>query len=322
MYIKDIFMNLRPSSSLALLMLALSIFPVMLRAQPSDVTSKIAFTHGGNLTTFPFDWRKGMIFVPVSINGSKPLSFVLDSGSTRTLIDRQVAAGLSLKASGTGSLQGAGAGRIPIEFIHDVNIALPGVESKGYELSTADLQPLEASLGVRVDGILGYELFSRFVVTVDYETKSLTFTVPEAFRPSNDALALPIEIRDKWPFVKAELVLPGPVTVQDSFLIDSGSSDAVDHPIVMNLQSRASGQSGVGLGTPGQGATVRATSFRLGRYTLSAPIVSCCGASEATSRLIGSEVLRRFTVTFDYPSSRIFITPNSYFGKPFSLDGN
>src|ERR1017187_9811804 len=189
-------------------------------------------------TTFAFEWRKGMIFVPVRINGSKPFSFVLDSGSTRIVIDRVLASDLGLKANGTGSLQGAGAGRIPIEFIHDVRIGLPGVEDGGYELSTADLQPLESSLGVRVDGILGYELFQRFVITIDYEKKTLTFTLPGAFRPSEDAQVLPIELRDKWPFVKAELVLPGPVTIQDSFMIDSGSSDAVDHPIVMKIQSR------------------------------------------------------------------------------------
>jgi hypothetical protein len=312
----------RRISRLMLPVITLTIFPVVLGAQSSDLSGKTAFTSDHSVTTFAFDLRKGMIFVPVRINGSTPLSFVLDSGSTRTLIDRRLAAVLGLKARGTGSLQGAGSGRIPVEFIHDVTVALPGVEGKGYELSTADLQPLEASLGVKVDGILGYELFSRFVVTVDYEAKNLTFTLPAAFRPSDAALALPIELRDKWPFVKAELVLPGPVTVQDSFLIDSGSSDAVDHPIVMNLQSRVSGESGVGLGEPVQGATALATSFRLGRYTLAAPTVSCCGASEATSRLIGSEVLRRFTVTFDYPSSRLFITPNSYFGKPFPAGGD
>ena len=110
--------------------------------------------------------------------------------------------------------------------------------------------------------------------------------------------------------MKAELVLPGPVAVQDSFLIDSGSSDAVDHPIVMNLQSRTAAASGVGLGAAVQGVTAQATAFRLGRYAVNAPIVSCCGATDATSRLIGNEVLRRFTVTFDYPHSRIFITPN------------
>jgi hypothetical protein len=271
----------------------------------------IAFAVPGQPSTFAFEWRKGMIFIPVRLNGSRPLSFVLDTGSTRSVVDRTLAAALGLKASGAGSLQGAGAGRIPIAFIHDVSIALPGLESAGYEFSTADLRPLAASLGVKVDGILGYEVFSRFVVTVDYQRKRLTFTPPGAFRaPGGDAQALPIELRDKWAFVKAVLVLPGPVAVADSFLIDSGSSDAVDHPIVMNLQSRVAGTSGVGLGAPVAGATAQATALRLGRYTVGNPMVSCCGATDATSRLIGNEVLRRFTVTFDYPSARIFITPN------------
>jgi predicted aspartyl protease len=194
--------------------------------------------------------------------------FVLDTGSTRTIVDRAVAKSLGLKTSGSSSLQGAGAGRIPIEFIHDVSITLPGIESAGYELSTADLQPLEASFDVRVDGILGYELFSRFVVTVDYEAKTMTLGQPGTFHASNTAQAIPIELRDKWAFVKAELVLPGPVKVQDTFLIDSGSSDAVDHPIVMKLDSRVSTTSGVGLGTQVQGATARATSFRLGASTV------------------------------------------------------
>jgi len=265
----------------------------------------------GKTSTFPFDWRWGMIFVPVRIDGSRPLSFVLDTWSTRNLIDRKLAASLGLKASGSSSLQGAGAGRIPVAFIHDVRIALPGIEGAGYEFSTADLQPLEASLGVKVEGILGYEVFSRFVVTVDYQAKRLTFTLPEAFRPPGEsAQALPIELRDKWAFVKAELVLPGPVTVQDSFMIDSGSSDAVDHPIVMNLQSRTASRSGVGIGASVVGATAQAASFRLGHYSVPAPIVSCCGATDATSKLIGNEVLRRFKVTFDYPSSRIFVAPN------------
>jgi hypothetical protein len=291
--------------------MALAIFPGVWRGEASDLASKATFAGQCKTSTFAFDWRQGMIFVPVRLNGSRPLSFVLDTGSTRNLIDRGLAKALGLKASGTGSLQGAGAGRIPIAFIHDVSIALPGVESTGYEFSTADLQPLEASVGVRVDGIIGYELFSRFVVTVDYKARRLTVTLPEAFHPpGKSAQVLPIELRDKWAFVKAELVLPGPVTVQDSFLIDSGSSDAVDHPIVMNLQSRVRSQSGAGLGAPVTGATAQATSFRLGRYTVTAPTVSCCGATEATSRLIGNEVLRRFTVTFDYPHSRIFITPN------------
>jgi predicted aspartyl protease len=301
---------------LQVLAMAVSVVPAVLCGQASDTKDKATFAAGDRKATFGFDWRNGMIFIPVRLNGSRPLSFVLDTGSTKMIVDRALATSLGLKAGGSGSLQGAGAGRIPIEFIHNVSIALPGIESTGYEFSTADLQPLETSLGVRVDGILGYELFSRFVVTVDFEAKTMTLNSPGAFPISNAAQEIPIELRDKWAFVKAELVFPGSVTVQDAFLIDTGSSDAVDHPIVMKLENRVPATSGVGLGAQIQGATARATSFRLGRYSITAPTVSCCGASDATSKLIGNEVLQRFTVIFDYPSSRIFIEPNSYFEKP------
>ena len=250
-----------------------------------------------------------MIFVSVRLNGSRPLSFVLDTGSARNLIDRTLAVGLGFKTGGTGSLQGAGAGRVPISFIHGVSLALPGLESAGYEFSTADLQPLATSLGVKVDPRIRCLQPLRRDRGLPGETSDVHSA--GSLRPPNGAAEeLPIEMREKWAFVKAVLVLPGPVAVQDSFLIDSGSSDAVDHPIVMHLQSRASGTSGVGLGAPIQGATAHAASFRLGRYSVTGPMVSCCGATDATSKLIGNEVLRHFAVTFDYPSSRIFITPN------------
>jgi len=143
---------------IALSVTALTLLNVEIHAQPSVVTGKAVFASDAKVSTFPFEWHQGMIFVPVRINGSKPLSFVLDSGSSRILIDRSLATRLGLGTSGKGSLQGAGTGRIPIEYIHNVDVALPGVESSGYELATADLKPLQTSLGVKVDGILGYEL--------------------------------------------------------------------------------------------------------------------------------------------------------------------
>jgi hypothetical protein len=297
-----------------LLMITLAVFSIASFSMPSYVNEAQsnagdAFAHGSK-STFPFEWRQEMIFVPVRINGSEPLAFVLDTGSTRMLIDRALAKALGLKTAGIGSLQGAGEGRVPIEFLENVNVGLPDLDSKGYEFSTADLKPLQASLGTKVDGILGYEFFRRFVITIDYEAKNMTVTEPQGFHSSDSAQALPIEVKDKWAFVKADLVLPGPVTVQDRFLIDSGSGDAVDHPIVMKLQSRVSAQSGVGLGDPVQGATAKATSLQLGRYSVPSPVVGCCGATDATSKLIGNDVLKFFTVTFDYPASRIWIAPN------------
>jgi hypothetical protein len=129
---------------------------------------------------------------------------------------------------------------------------------------------------------------------------------------------LPLEIRDKWAFVKGELIFAGPVTIDDTFFVDMGSSDAIDHPIVKTIQTRSASESGVGLGTSVKGEVAVATSFRIGPFILKGPIVACCGATEATSRMIGTDVLRRFTVTFDYPSSRLFLRPNRSLHAPFN----
>ena len=288
----------------ALLFLLLT-FALVLPAQQDD---RVA-------TTFPFEFRSGMIFLPVRLNGSPPLSFVLDTGSARMLVDRALAKTLGLKATGHGSMQGAGSGRIPVESIENVAIGLTGLDSNGYEISTTDLHPLQASLGEKVDGILGYEFFRRFVVTVDYAAKTLTITPPNAFHPDPSAQPVSIQIREKWAFVPGELVFPGAVTVQDHFLLDTGSSDAIDHPIVTKLQSSTPSQSGVGLGAPVAGATAKATSFRLGQYTVPSPTVACCGATDTTSKLIGSDVLKFFTLTIDYPNAKIWLKPNLTFPK-------
>lgn len=255
---------------------------------------------------FQFEWKEGMIIVPVSIRGSRPLRFVLDSGSTRMLLDRAVAASLGFREGETSSLQGAGQGRIPIRALHDVDLQFPGLDSNGYDFFTIDLAPEERTLGTREDGILGYDFFSRFVVTIDFEARRVTVQPPAAFRPRSGSEELPLAIRGKWPFVKGELVLPGPVTVQDSFLVDSGSSDGVDHPAVKTMQDKTATSSGIGLGSPVNGVVGVASSFRIGSFTLSSPIVSCCGATEETSRIIGTGILKHFVVTFDYPSSHFF----------------
>jgi len=268
------------------------------------------FAAAGRSTSFAFEWREGVVFLPVSLNGSRPLRFALDSGSTRTLIERTLADSLGLKGGDAGSLQGAGAGRIGIQAVGPVDLALPGLRTRGYDAYATDLKPVGQALKGEVDGILGYDFFARFVVTIDFAARRITLVDPSAWQPAHQAEAIALDIRDKWPFVEGELVLPGPVTVQDRFMIDSGSSDAVDHPVVKAMQSRTATQSGVGLGTPVDGATAQATAFRIGRFSVAQPTVACCGATEATSRLIGTEILRHFTVTFDYPASRLFLAPD------------
>src|ERR1700722_5363843 len=71
--------------------MTIAMFPVVGNVQASDFAGKATFASQDKTSTFTFDWRKGMIFVPVRLNGSRPLAFVLDTGSTRNLVDREIA---------------------------------------------------------------------------------------------------------------------------------------------------------------------------------------------------------------------------------------
>jgi hypothetical protein len=203
--------------------------------------------------------------VPVQIAGHN-LWFVLDSGSGRMLIDKSRAAALGLRMEGTDSLQGAGKGRVPIQFVHDVLIRLQGLESRYTTFSAVDLKSASEALGRSVDGILGFEFLSQFVVTVDYEKKTLRIEVPEAFSQPLQAHAIPIEFHGQWPTVKAEMKIAEDITIQETFLVDSGSGDAVDHPVAKTMESKQEITSGVGLGTPVTGYLGKLSGFKLGAF--------------------------------------------------------
>jgi hypothetical protein len=272
-------------------------------AEPGGVT----FASDDGVATLPFENHGGLVVLPVTIGASRPLRFVLDSGAGRMVLDRAVADELGLAREGSGYVMGAGAGALPVEYVRDVTLALPGLISRGHELAALDLAPLARTVGGRVDGVIGYQVFERAVVEIDYPAGRVTFRASDGYTYRGAGAELPIDIERRWPFVRAELVLDDGTVITDRFLVDSGSSDAVDHPIVREMAARRETETGVGLGTPTRGYVARARAFRLGGFTVEAPNVACCGASEETSRLIGSGVLSRFRVIFDYARRRLIL---------------
>jgi hypothetical protein len=303
-------------SRFAVLVLSGVIACVGISAWAAD--SRDHFKAGQSSVTFPVQIHGSLVYLPVEINGHH-LQFSLDSGSRLTLVDSRLLKELNLRATDKReSLQGAGEGRVPMQAIGGLTLELPGLEVYLDQASATDLSPLNKEGGIRTDGIIGFALLSRYVATIDYEHSTLTLTDPEKFIPSTGAHALPIEIRHGWPFVRADVKPSEDVTLQDTFLIDSGSSDAVDHPVAKTMQSRKPTQTGVGLGTPTTGVVAKLWGFELAGYLIRDVEVACCGTTQDTMRMMGSEILSRFTVTFDYPHKQLFLVPNSPYIQPAS----
>jgi hypothetical protein len=256
----------------------------------------------------PFTNAGHLVIVDVTLNGSRPLSFVLDSGSARMVVDNAVSRELGLHQTGAETIGGAGAGRVPVHRIDHVGYALGGLTPAECEFVAADLSPVTQQIGHRVDGIVGYHFFNRFIITIDYAHHEL-YVRERGAELNNAGEELPIRINKGWSFVRGTLGVEGERAVTDEFLIDSGSDDAIDHPVAQQVHDRTATRTGNGLGASVAGFLATADSFRLGSHELRNLPISCCGGTEQTSRLIGGAVLSRFTVTFDYPHSRIFLAP-------------
>lgn len=109
---------------------------------------------------------------PVLINGKGPYSFVIDTGANRTVIARDVAETLALKASGKAQIHGI-AGVEPSETVSIDRLDIGKVTSKRLRAPMLD----RARLGA--DGLLGVDVLKNRRVAMDFERNLFTISKPD-----------------------------------------------------------------------------------------------------------------------------------------------
>lgn len=267
-----------------------------------------AFESPDHRTVIPVEVSRTGIFFRVSVNRSEPLWFSVDSGAGTNYIDRGAARKIGLPAGEKGYVQGAGAGQVEVERIHDVSFEMPGLTSHLHRLNVVDLEPVQEGWGRRLDGFFGYDFLVRYLVTIDYAARSLTVADPTVRSYRGPGAVLPIEFNRFVPFVRATIEVAGQPPLEDLFLVDSGSQDFVDHPIIGQTAGAAPVETGVGLGNPVPGLFGKIERFTLAGFEMQG-LEGVAGGSGQASRLIGGGVLSRFTVVFDYPNRRLYLEP-------------
>ena len=155
-----------------------------------------ALADGKKRVQIPIEIYNNLIVVPVVLNGALPLKFILDTGvRTAILTEKTFSDILNLSYSRKYSISGPGGEQIIDAYItNNVSLELPGVTGRGHALLVLgeDYLELRNYLGTDVHGILGYELFSRFIIEVDYDKKVLTLSVPTRFRKKGKYQSIPI----------------------------------------------------------------------------------------------------------------------------------
>ena len=106
-----------------------------------------------------------LILVPVMVNGSGPYEFELDTGSSTTVIDPQLATQLSLPRVGHTTLYGAqSSSRVPIA--HASELRLGGARVLNLAVLVESMAGLNEH-GGKIRGVLGENFLSRFDLFLD-----------------------------------------------------------------------------------------------------------------------------------------------------------
>jgi len=266
---------------------------------------KFHFNDPNARTTIPFELTRNGLFFQVLVNGSEPLWFSLDSGSGTNYIDLGVARKLGLEFSGTKKVYGAGKGLIEVQVAEGVSFELPGLLTKGHQVHGIDLTGVD--WGRRLDGFFGYDFLARFVAIIDYEARRLTIADPSRFEYNGSGEIFPLEFDGHLPYVQAKITVPRNPSEESLFLVDTGSQDEVDHPIIAKSPQTRRTTAGVGLGRPSVGVFGPVETLQLGKFQLHD--LSGVAGEGLGSHLIGGGVLHRFKIIFDYSRQRMILEP-------------
>jgi predicted aspartyl protease len=289
-------------------------------------------------TTLPFELVDDHIILPVRVNGSEPLNFVLDSGAAATVIlESRLTNSLDLKMGGELPISGVGTGPDPVAHIVKVSdLSVGKIHIKGLSLVYLPLEsvPFFENLDeVYFDGVIGAQFFERFVVAIDYDRQLISFSEPDskfAIAATDDAKwdELPLQITGGLPYLTTTVDSFSGDEVSVTLLVDTGYRGPVSltpdtHDSIEPPQQFFS-MVGQGLSGDVEINVGMTESFHIGKIELDSLPVSYSiqgGESDDDSNgLLGNEVLRRFNVVFDYPNERMLVSPNDSFAEPIHAD--
>ena len=279
-----------------------------------------------------------LCYLQSRLNSSPPGWFVLDSGSSYTVIDTLKAAEFGFKPTGSGTAEGgASGGDNTFGLLEGVTITTGENRLDNQTVVSLPFQYVAQRVGHPTDGTLGSNLFLNQLVGIDYVKKLVFLGRFDAWKAEDRGEAIPITLEGNVPYVQAKVTLPNGQPVEGKFLVDLGQivaglliSESFQraHPEILKHAPLVHPPRIAAVGGTMEYSAGRVPQLQLGSFKVSEPIVcfpeGAVGvyAKPDLAGAIGADILSRFDVVFDYTRSRMFLKPNADFDKPFQADAS
>ena len=282
------------------------------------------------VTRFPFKQYSGGVMVIRGCfeNIKDSLNFILDTGSGGISLDSTTCSDLNITTTKTDTTITGIGGKRKVDFIFNKTLHLPGLDLKALNFHINNYEVLTSVYGEKVDGIIGYSFFNRYIVKINFDSLFIDVFTPGKMQYPNRGgyilkpafTSLPIQylqIKDRKRF-------------SHNFYFDTGAglcfllSDQYATDSAVLLQKRKP------LLTQAEGMTGRLQmrltvikELKIGPYRFkNVPTYLYKDDFNVTSYpfaggLIGNELLRRFNMTINYGQREIHLQPNSHFNDVF-----
>ncbi|MBC7509476.1 MAG: aspartyl protease family protein [Ferruginibacter sp.] len=281
------------------------------------------------ITRFPFlQYSGGVMVVKAKLNDiPDSLNFILDTGSGGISLDSATCARLKLKLIPSDTVITGMGNSHKVSFVFNQSLHFPGLTVDKLNFHVNDYDVLTSVYGEKIDGIIGYSFFRRYIVKINFDSSKLEVYSPgEIEYPKYGTTLHPVfttlpilnlNIKDKR---KTDF----------NFYFDTGAG------LCFLMSDRFSKDSGIllpkrkplftqaeGMGGKIQMRTTVIKMVQIGRYKFrNVPTYLYSDEYNVTSYpnvggLVGNDLLRRFNLIINYPKREIHLLPNSHFNDLF-----
>ena len=261
--------------------------------------------------------------------GSIPdtLNFILDTGSGGISLDSTTCAYFNLKPTPSDTtIKGMG-GEHKVSFMFNQQLHLPGLTIERLNFHVNDYDILSSVYGEKIDGIIGYSFFSRYLVKINFDSSRIEVYSPGEMKYPRGGTTL----RPAFTTLPIQnLVIRDRRKLNFNFYFDTGAGlcfllserfatdSSVLHPDRKTFFTQAEGMGGR--------LQMRITVLKMvqiGNYRFrNVPTYLYDDDYNVTSYpfvggLLGNDLLRRFNMIINYPKREIHLLPNSHFKDAF-----
>ena len=274
-------------------------------------------------TTVPFEYLNQHTIVKVSVDDAPDLRMILDTGAAATvLFETERTRSFVNRIKHKIAIGGIGENDTAYAyFLHNTRVTIGSAEISG--LTTlfikAEDNPVFANPEVTyADGVIGYDLFSRFVTKIDFDQQTVVIAEPKLAEntpllSSDSYQQLPLFIENNLPFVDIHLAGVNQTT-EFRAMFDTGAIGSLivrknpqlpeSEPLYQSTISGMGGESSV--------SVARFSAIHIGNNKIP-NIVASISQDQAAHNIVGSGLINRFNLIIDYPTQQLLIFPNGNF---------